>query len=136
MSVHEILQGLDGVRKLSDGWIAKCPAHDDNTPSLSITPGDNGYVLVWCFAGCSEREVVDALGLGMDCLFPDEAFPHLARRTPAVPALHIIHLASREADVALMAANSVRHGDVLSEDDYQRLLKAVERLARAAKYAK
>jgi 5S rRNA maturation endonuclease (ribonuclease M5) len=37
-----------------------CPAHDDRNPSLSIREKD-GKVLVHCHAGCSQRDVVDAL---------------------------------------------------------------------------
>jgi putative DNA primase/helicase len=40
--------------------MAVCPAHDDRNPSLSIQEKD-GKVLVHCHAGCSQRDVVDAL---------------------------------------------------------------------------
>src|SRR6266567_502390 len=44
------------------GWAAHCPAHDDQTPSLSIAEGDgNGKILVCCHAGCSQGEVIAAL---------------------------------------------------------------------------
>jgi putative DNA primase/helicase len=38
-----------------------CPAHDDGTPSLSVTEAANGKVLWHCFAGCSQAAVTDAL---------------------------------------------------------------------------
>lgn len=41
-------------------WRACCPAHDDKIPSMSITE-INGKTLVHCFAGCTQREVIDAL---------------------------------------------------------------------------
>jgi len=37
-----------------------CPAHDDISPSLSITERD-GKVLVHCFSGCSQEKVIQAL---------------------------------------------------------------------------
>jgi 5S rRNA maturation endonuclease (ribonuclease M5)/energy-coupling factor transporter ATP-binding protein EcfA2 len=37
-----------------------CPAHHDPDPSLSITERD-GRILVHCFGGCSQRQVIDAL---------------------------------------------------------------------------
>ena len=41
-------------------FVACCPAHDDKTPSLSLTDvGDK--VLFHCFAGCSQAEVIEAL---------------------------------------------------------------------------
>jgi hypothetical protein len=40
--------------------MARCPAHRDTNPSLSITQKDS-RVLVRCHAGCSQREVIRAL---------------------------------------------------------------------------
>jgi putative DNA primase/helicase len=41
--------------------MAKCPAHDDNNPSLSIREVDGKVLLHCCHAGCSQRDVIDAL---------------------------------------------------------------------------
>jgi hypothetical protein len=49
-----------GGRKVGSGWSAPCPAHEDHKPSLSINEND-GRVLVYCHAGCHQREVIDAL---------------------------------------------------------------------------
>jgi hypothetical protein len=50
------------ARKIADGkWLARCPAHDDEKPSLSIGEGRDGRLLLFCFAGCSFAEVCDAL---------------------------------------------------------------------------
>src|SRR5690606_37511242 len=51
-------------------WKACCPAHDDRTPSLSISEGENGKVLLHCFAGCDVADVVAAMGLATSDLFP------------------------------------------------------------------
>ncbi len=40
--------------------MARCPAHDDRSPSLSIRPAD-GKVLVRCHAGCDQRDLIAAL---------------------------------------------------------------------------
>jgi len=69
--VERLLSRLQRVRKSGKGWTARCPAHDDRSPSLSIGEGDDGRCLVWCFAGCSEGEVARALGLEVRDLFPD-----------------------------------------------------------------
>jgi putative DNA primase/helicase len=42
-------------------WIARCPAHDDSTPSLSIRETRDGKLLVHCHAGCEQTAVIDAL---------------------------------------------------------------------------
>lgn len=49
----------------------QCPAHDDNTPSLSVSRGADGRTLVRCHAGCTTETVVAALGLTMADLFRD-----------------------------------------------------------------
>ena len=41
--------------------VVKCPAHDDRTPSLSVTETRDGRPLVHCHAGCSQAQVIDAL---------------------------------------------------------------------------
>ena len=41
--------------------MARCPAHEDREPSLSITDAKSGKVLVRCHAGCDQRQVIAAL---------------------------------------------------------------------------
>src|SRR5215208_5475867 len=64
-----LLPHLRGVRKNGTGWLALCPGHDDRTPSLSVHVGDDGRVLVRCFAGCEPERIVSALGLTLADLF-------------------------------------------------------------------
>ena len=66
----DILSWLDGVRPTGNGWKAKCPAHDDQHPSLSIDVGEDSRTLVHCFAGCTAEEVVRAIGMTMENLMP------------------------------------------------------------------
>lgn len=61
MTVNELLQMLDNVREGDNGWTARCPSHDDKQNSLSIGTGDDGRILLKCFAGCSIEEIVDRL---------------------------------------------------------------------------
>ena len=57
---REIVHALGG-RRSGKGWLAKCPAHKDKHPSLSIDEGSDGKALVKCRAGCSQDDVIDAL---------------------------------------------------------------------------
>ena len=50
-----------GGRRAGSGWMARCPAHDDRTPSLSIGEAEGGKVLVHCHAGCNQERVIAAL---------------------------------------------------------------------------
>jgi putative DNA primase/helicase len=54
-------------------WNAKCPAHADSTPSLTVSQSGDGRVLVNCFAGCKAEAVVAALGLTMRDLYAQKA---------------------------------------------------------------
>ncbi len=69
-TLERLLGGLQGVRATRSGWSARCPAHDDRQNSLSIAEGDDGRVLLYCFAGCAAESVVEALGLSLTDLFP------------------------------------------------------------------
>jgi putative DNA primase/helicase len=57
----EIVAKALGGRKVGFAWMARCPAHDDRKPSLSIRDGDDGKVLLRCHAGCEQAQVIDAL---------------------------------------------------------------------------
>src|SRR5215469_13195759 len=73
--LEQVLSHLKGVRISMHGWRACCPAHADRRPSLSISVGEQGQVLLKCFAGCSLERIVEAMGLTMSDLFPDGATP-------------------------------------------------------------
>jgi hypothetical protein len=51
------------------GFLVCCPAHDDDRPSLHISKGDDGHVLVYCHGGCETSEVLAAVGLQLRDLF-------------------------------------------------------------------
>ena len=52
-------------RPSGTGWAARCPAHDDRTPSLSLHVGGDGRALLECHAGCETGAIVAALGQNM-----------------------------------------------------------------------
>jgi putative DNA primase/helicase len=49
------------AKRSGSSWMARCPAHDDNTPSLAIRESDTGKLLLHCHAGCTQHEVITAL---------------------------------------------------------------------------
>ena len=69
--IQHVLARLKGVRRQGDGWTARCPAHDDHQPSLSVTETAAGKVLLCCFAGCSAEAILGTLGLAWQDLFPE-----------------------------------------------------------------
>ena len=68
--LEKVLGHLGGVRQTGGQHLARCPAHDDHKASLSVTEGADGRVLLCCHAGCSTKEVVEAMELAMSDLFP------------------------------------------------------------------
>jgi hypothetical protein len=57
--VAEALAGTK-VRPYGGNFLTKCPAHTDDTPSLSLRDSGSGLV-VHCFSGCSARDVYAAI---------------------------------------------------------------------------
>ena len=66
MGISVTAAAKEAVKRLNGTWHgsygkARCPAHEDRSPSLSITPGRNA-VLFHCFAGCAQADIIAALG--------------------------------------------------------------------------
>lgn len=132
----DILDRLEGVKRTApDKWIARCPAHDDRGPSLSIRDaGDK--LLLHCFAGCNALDVVHSLGLELTDLFADRPQAHSNKPKRArIPARDLLLLISHEATVvALLAADFLKY-QAFTEADWSRLSQAVERIGRARNHA-
>jgi hypothetical protein len=81
MTAEDLLPRLDAVRRSSRGYMARCPAHADKSPSLSIKEGYRG-LLVKCWAGCTLDEITAAIGIHVGDLFFDKPITHGPRPTP------------------------------------------------------
>jgi hypothetical protein len=60
MTAEELTRALSG-RWSGSGGTARCPGHDDHDPSLSVSDGQDGKLLIHCFAGCHQNTVWAAL---------------------------------------------------------------------------
>jgi 5S rRNA maturation endonuclease (ribonuclease M5) len=70
MTTQELLPRFSGVRAAGEGrWSARCPAHDDQRASLSISAGEGGKTLLHCHAGCPTADVLAIIGLTPRDLF-------------------------------------------------------------------
>lgn len=113
-----LLSRLDGVRHAGEKkWKACCPAHDDRNPSLSIRETLDGTLLVKCWAGCSAKEIVAAIGLELRDLFPNSKPP--LRNMPSRAAIMF------EREVLNLGRNQAKP---LEQADFIRLELAVLRL--------
>lgn len=81
MTLAEVLAKLDHVKGIAGGFMARCPAHEDGTASLSVTEGADGRVLLHCHASCETDAIVAALGLALSDLFPPRDRPNYAAPT-------------------------------------------------------
>lgn len=77
--IERVLRVLSDARPCGGGFEARCPAHDDQAPSLTISEGSDGRALLKCHAGCDNTKVVAALGLHMRDLFIEDAPNQVAR---------------------------------------------------------
>lgn len=133
--IDNILSRLEKPKRAGVGYSARCPAHDDRGPSLSIREGDDGRVLLHCFAGCTADEVVGAIGLTLADLFPPGGQP---RRSPPAPGVSFTDLrkaADLERSIAFIVAADRKAGKAVSEGDKQREQMAHQRIALAGRFA-
>jgi putative DNA primase/helicase len=70
--IEQVLSRLRDPKRTSTGWSARCPAHDDHKASLSVSETNDGIVLLKCHAGCDTDQIVEALGLTLRDLFPEQ----------------------------------------------------------------
>lgn len=134
MELEAFLSRLEKVRGRNGSFTACCPAHRDKSPSLAIRQ-DGERILLHCFAGCSVKNVVEAVGCSLPDLFQEERRWHrqgpLKRKFYATDLLRII---DREALIVLICALDMAKGKKLSETDCERLKVAAGRIEEAVRY--
>lgn len=100
-----------------DNWSCKCPAHDTNHESAVVGVNKDGRYLVYCHAGCTEFDILAAVGLSVSDLYPDGAMAEriAPMKTPAAIEIHraVIEIAedTRKRGERLSAADRKRERD-------------------------
>jgi hypothetical protein len=129
VSAHDLLQRLEAVRQRAPGsWSARCPAHDDRDPSLSVRETEDGTVLLKCFSGCSALDVVHAVGMELRDLFPPrlpEAHHGRPARRPRVDGWHVLEVLRHHLGVLRLAAGDLARGERLSDPDLASVREAL-----------
>jgi len=132
MPIETLLSRLDKPRQIGPGrWIARCPAHADKSPSLSVRELDDGRILVHCFTGCPVNDVLAAVGLEFADLYPERPTDRANPERRPFPAADILRALYREVLIVSAAAGFILAGRALSEADRGRLELAVERIQQA-----
>ncbi len=131
-----LLDRLSGVRPTGPGrWIARCPAHEDRSPSLSIRDIDD-RVLVHCFAGCGVGDVLSAVGLTLADLYsrplrgagPAGGYPRTHSRLSAHDALAAL---DHELTVAVLILSDFAARQQISATELSRLIQVTARIGAA-----
>ncbi len=131
MSIETLISRLDGVKETGHGkFLSRCPAHDDRSPSLAIKDGDDGRVLIHCFAGCETEDVLSALGLTFSDVMPerigqDHSYKPVRNRISPRDALATLDHESLV--VAIIGADILEHKEI-DDETWDRLGIAVNRI--------
>lgn len=132
LPLDNLLSRLDKVKPQGRGHLARCPAHQDKSPSLSIKEADDGRVLVHCFAGCSVADVLAAVGLELRDLFPDSGLSSGQKKSlvNAKQRRMYLDLLRRERTAVEIGSNRMAQGEVLSPENQERYQLAVSRVKK------
>ena len=139
MSAASLIERLERVKATGpDRWMARCPAHEDRGPSLSIREVDQGRVLLYCFAQCDVESILDAVGLTFADIMPERVGDQHSYK-PSKPnhwhaARDALRVLSHEVLIVAIAGENIANGIALSDDDRDRVSQAASRI-RAAREA-
>lgn len=134
--IDSILSHLSKVKSNGHGrWTACCPHHQDKSPSLAIRLVDDGRILLHCFGGCSVAEVVGAMGMSINDLFPPREIGAKPAVKPAFYASDLLRIIKTETTIVALLAADMARGKQIPEADLTRAKLASERIFEAANYA-
>lgn len=131
MTAEEFLALLEGAKRSGDGWMAKCPAHEDRSASLAVANGRNGGTILHCFAGCTPYEITGAVGVQMADLFPPRVTTYRPAAMPKFSPADVLRVMDLEVAVVIAAARTMANGAGISAKDYARLELANSKLSEA-----
>lgn len=132
MEINEILSKFQKVYKSgNDQWQCLCPVHEDKSPSVGIKLVNDGRILIHCFSGCNTNDILDAVGLTFDNLFPNKLEDHMKPVKRAFNPYVVLSSLSNEILLCTLAAMDLSKGKILNETDKQRLILAYSRIKGA-----
>jgi hypothetical protein len=136
VKVDALIDRLERAKRTGSGqWVARCPAHNDKNPSMTVRELDDGRILVHCFAGCTVEEIVGAVGMTLSDLFPDKPLEHGKPLRRPFPAADVLECLSTESLIVALASSYIREHGALSDEAHQRVVLAHERIETARSYA-
>lgn len=130
IDITHFLSCLDMVRLgKKNQWMARCPAHDDRSPSLSIGLAEDGRILLHCFAGCAATDITAAVGISASELFP-KCEQHHIDQLPEWKKRRFEEQLSMERLIIEMFRNMVKNKEDISPKDQNRFKEALRRIRK------
>ena len=132
MNIEALLSHFDGVKETGHGrFVARCSAHNDHSPSLAISEGDDGRLLLHCWAGCETEDILAARGLTFADVMPERigtehSYKPVRQRFDARQVLAGV---SHEIMVVCLIAE--KYASSIGDDDEARLMLTATRLNTA-----
>ena len=133
MTIESLISRLDGVKETGQGkYVARCPAHDDKSPSLAIKECGDGRILIHDFAGCETEDVLAAVGMTFSDIMPEQLSEHSYKpmRQPFDARQVLATLDHESLVVAIIGADVLEHKE-LDDKTCDRLGVAVNRINAA-----
>lgn len=129
MSAENLLNRLSGVRETGNGkYAARCPAHDDRSPSLAIKECGDGRLLIHCFAGCETEDVLASIGLTFSEIMPERIGSNHSYRLQRFDPRQVLATLDHESlCVAIIGADFLKHR-AIDVPTWNRLSEAVRRI--------
>lgn len=137
--IDAVLSRLEKVRQRQAGqYSARCPAHADKGPSLSVRETQEGSVLLHCFAGCSVHEITAAMGLDMSDLFlPQQRTGREPKRLArAIAPSQALEVLAAEVMFVFVVASDMHHAKTIAPETFERLKQAAARVLEIHDLAK
>lgn len=137
-AADRFLARLAHAHQYGTGWRADCPVGHSSRGSLAVAVGEDGRVLLQCFAGCSAADIVVAAGLTLADLFPARVRDDTPAGRRAARAAHrqsawgaALRVLAGEATVVEAAAAMIERGGELTAEDVERVHVAAQLIRNA-----
>jgi DNA primase len=111
----QLAKFLGKYKRSGNSYQCLCPAHSEDDPSLSVTLGENGKVLLNCFAGCRYEDILTAI--------KDKGYTDITDITGAPKSFVQSSVKPVTSAVTSVGINSNNEGVKLQDNDENKALK-------------
>lgn len=132
MDIADLLSRLDGVKETQRWtWVARCPAHKDRHPSLTVKVLPDERILMHCFAGCETESVLSAIGVQFSDLFAKPLGHHFPKVRRPFTDRDALECLKNESFVLCLVGSQITDGKPVSGEDLARAFTASARITAA-----